>query len=189
MPNQDFVQIAQKLRRLERIMGGLAADAEQKAILFDGLSDFRSAEHDEISWPGNGQPGLPNRRALGRLLLRLRNSRHDYLEPELFSNASWDILLTLFVEGEAGQKPLPAKTICEDAKIPLATGERWMNQLAEQGLIRTERDAPDPRAGLVALSEDGVTSMERYIDCAGAAIYGMFVDMRIDAEIDGELVQ
>ncbi|RVQ68772.1 hypothetical protein EKN06_00620 [Croceicoccus ponticola] len=137
---------------------------------------------------GDRQPGPMDRRSLGRLLLKLRNSRHDHLEPELFSNASWDILLTLFVEGDAGRKPLPIKAICQDAKIPLATGERWLTLLSEQGLIQKERGAANPNAGMVVLSQEGISSMERYIDSAGAAIYAMFVDIRLDAEIDGHLV-
>lgn len=188
MPNQDFVLIAHKLRRLERIMGGLAADAERKAVLFDSSRDRDPVEPFASSVLGDRQPGPMDRRSLGRLLLKLRNSRHDHLEPELFSNASWDILLTLFVEGDAGRKPLPIKAICQDAKIPLATGERWLTLLSEQGLIQKERGAANPNAGMVVLSQEGISSMERYIDSAGAAIYAMFVDIRLDAEIDGHLV-
>ncbi|MDR7103017.1 hypothetical protein [Croceicoccus sp. BE223] len=186
MPNQDFIQIAQKLRRLEQIMGGLAADAEYKAVLFEESGLANTAEQRRIS-PSEDRGRDPmNRETMGRLLLKLRNSRHDHLEPELFSNASWDILLTLYVDGDAGRKPLPIKAICQDAKIPVATGERWLNLLFEQGLIR--RESPTQQDGLIMLSQPGVASMEHYIDSAGAAIYALFVEMRLGAEMEGDLV-
>lgn len=189
MPIQNFIQIAQKLRRLERIMGGLAADAEQKAVLFDGSCDDGYADRLEIAPLGDRFDSMMDRQRLGRLLLQLRNSRHDHLEPELFSNASWDILLTLFVEGEAGKKALSITTICNDAHIPVATGERWLSLLSEQALIRTEEAAADFQACTISLSPQGVAAMEQYIDSAGAAIYAMFVDMQVCAELDGQLAR
>jgi len=144
MPNQKFIEIAQKLRRLERMMGGLARDAEQKALVFDWKGNSDKAV--ESAKPKDRQLGSFDRPTLARLMLKLRDCRHELVEPELLSNVSWDILLTLFVEGEAGKKALTTKSVCIASKVPQTTGLRWLTMLEEDGLIRRYTVENDQRA-------------------------------------------
>ncbi|WP_066560999.1 MarR family transcriptional regulator [Croceicoccus bisphenolivorans] len=185
MANQKFIEIAQKLRRLERMMGGLAKDAEEKALLFDWRDNV---ERGKSGHPTNRTHAKADetfdRSTLGRLLLNLRDCRHEHLEPELFSNISWDILLTLFVDGDGGKKGLTTKAVCLSSKVAPATGSRWLALLEEEGLIRRYPSKADQRASMVELSSAGALMMEQYIDSAGSAIYALFVDMQIETAVE-----
>lgn len=190
MPNQKFAEIAQKLRRVERMIGGLAKDAEEKARIFHWSAEHGSGEVGKGAKPSRNQAGSAfDRLALARLLLTLKERRHDHLDAQQTSNISWEILLALFAEGEGGKKGLSTKSLCLTAKVPLTTGNRWISSLEEEGLVRRYGVEDDQRLSMVELSPAGALMMEQYLDSAGGAIYEMFIDMKLETVFDGVPVQ
>lgn len=195
MPSERFNEIARKLRRLERMMGGLADDAERKASLFgdDGAASPAGASHDEGAAGINASPRAGalkfDHESLAKLLLRLKQCRQVHMDDELFGNVSWDMLLTIFLEKNRQGSAIRSKVAILGANCPPTTGLRWLSLLEEEGLIRRFGADDDLRARLVELTDSGDQIMREYLDAAGSAIYETFVEMQVDASIQLETFQ
>lgn len=182
MSGKRFSEIATKLRRIERMMNGLAADAERKAVLFGEAgavgpsSDMRSKSTDAI-------PKF-DRASLARLLLKLKDCRLNHIENDMFSNVSWDMLLTLYVEEMATGGPVLTKAVILGAGCAQSTGSRWIGHLEEQGLIRRFGASEDQRARMVEITDQGVEIMDDYLEAAGAVIYEAWIDMQVESAVE-----
>jgi DNA-binding MarR family transcriptional regulator len=94
---------------------------------------------------------------IARRILAMRRLR-DRLLGDFFAEPSWDILLDLYVQSHEGR-------IVTVSQLSLATGAppttalRWINTMAEAGLLARRQDETDGRRVLVSLSERGEEAM------------------------------
>lgn len=99
---------------------------------------------------------LSVRRARG-----LRDVRKKLLGAECSSGPGWEVLLYMF-ESHVMQRRDTIGNVCDGTDIPATTALRWINRLAELGLITLWDDHLDSRRRFAALSATGVHTMTEY---------------------------
>jgi DNA-binding MarR family transcriptional regulator len=76
------------------------------------------------------------------------------------ANPGWRILIELYI-AEGDEKPLSVSDIWHISGIPNATTLRWLNLLAEHGLLVRKPDTNDRRRQWLGLTEYGFATVER----------------------------
>ena len=92
---------------------------------------------------------------------RLRQARADFLPPAMFGEPAFDILLALYIEGDA--QPVRISTLVDAAGTPMTTTLRWVNALEREQLVECEAQPSDRRTHMVRLSEHGRAKMNVYL--------------------------
>ena len=98
---------------------------------------------------------------------RARRLRKRYFGATI-SDASWDLLLTLYEAGLA-DRPLSISGAAKAADLPATTSLRWVHALADRGLITRIPDPTDERIARLELSGDTDKRMTAYLRKALAA--------------------
>jgi MarR family transcriptional regulator, temperature-dependent positive regulator of motility len=104
--------------------------------------------------------------ALGQIaqeivLLRQRRAA-VFGNSDLFGEPAWEIFLTLYSAHEAQQK-LSVTGVCEEARLPLATGLRWIDKLEKEGWVYRAADPVDRRRSWLNLTERALNVMRDYL--------------------------
>lgn len=97
-----------------------------------------------------------------RTIVRLREKRADFLDRQLFSDPTWDILLDLTAARLEG-KPVPVSSVCAATNVPLSTALRYVRSLVDAGLVRRWKDTEDRRRDMLELEEQTMQAMTRYL--------------------------
>jgi DNA-binding MarR family transcriptional regulator len=105
---------------------------------------------------GSGGPDLQARAAEE---LKLRRVRSRYFPPSIFGEAAWDLLLVLYVNDGVR---FSTRQLIENAGLAHSTGLRWVDYLAQQGLVARESHPTDLRTMRVSLSERARTGLNSY---------------------------
>jgi DNA-binding MarR family transcriptional regulator len=103
---------------------------------------------------------LPDPR-LVRSIIRQRQLRSDFFDPEIFADPAWDILLDL-AAARAEHQRVSVTSLCIASGVPSTTALRWIQQLTELGLIDRLADDRDRRRTFVSLSDVGAEILARY---------------------------
>jgi hypothetical protein len=99
-------------------------------------------------------------------IYRTRQQRARYFDAALFGEPAWDMLLDLFIARVRGAR-VSTTSLCLAAKVPQATGLRWVGELVKAGLARRYRAPDDARLKLVEISNEGFRLMRR---CVGDGV-------------------
>lgn len=97
-----------------------------------------------------------------RKLVRMREQRGQFLNPALFSDPMWDILLDL-TSARLEQKTVPVSSVCQAAGVPMSTALRQIRSLVDMGLIRRWSDPLDRRRDLLAINDEAMDAMRQYL--------------------------
>jgi FixJ family two-component response regulator len=97
-----------------------------------------------------------------RGIVRMREKRADFLDPQLFSDPTWDILLDL-TAARLEDKPVPVSSVCVATNVPLTTALRYVRSMVEAGLIRRWKDTKDRRRDLLELEDQTMVAMTKYL--------------------------
>lgn len=100
-------------------------------------------------------------------LLLARRARDDLLGRDLFSDPAWDMLLELYAAKLAG-RTMTLKQLALAVETPPSTAARWLSALDEHGLT-TLAGRPDEDGGLVSLSAEGLSKLDRLARRWGSA--------------------
>jgi FixJ family two-component response regulator len=95
-------------------------------------------------------------------VVRKRERRGDYLDKELFSDPTWDLLLDL-TSAKLEGVPVPVSSACAATHLPLSTALRYLRALTDAGMVRRWQDPGDRRRDLLELEETTMESMRRYL--------------------------
>jgi DNA-binding MarR family transcriptional regulator len=95
--------------------------------------------------------------ALARRALAMRRQRERVL-GEFFAEPAWDILLDLYVQSHEG-RTVTVSQLSLSTGAPPTTALRWINTMAEAGLLVRRPDEEDARRVLVSLTERGEDAM------------------------------
>lgn len=101
-----------------------------------------------------------------RAILKSRQRRADFLDPELFADPAWDILLDLTSARLEG-KPVPVSSACAAAAVPMSTALRHVRHLVESGLVKRWKDPQDKRRDLLELNDEAMKAMTGYFTAIG----------------------
>lgn len=91
-----------------------------------------------------------------------RRERNRHMDPALFGELNWDILLDLFVHHGLGKK-VSVTSACIASAGPPTTALRHLNLLQELGYITREVSKVDKRVAYVSLSEKGIRDIAAYL--------------------------
>lgn len=103
---------------------------------------------------------------LVRAMVRSRQKRAEFLDPELFAEPAWDILLDLTSARLEG-KVVPVSSACAAANVPMTTALRYIRHLVDAGLVRRWKDETDARRYLLEMEDSTMEAMTRYIADVG----------------------
>lgn len=98
---------------------------------------------------------------------RARGLRHRFLDPELFGEPAWDILLDLY-SANLAQKRVAVGSVCIASGVPATTAIRWLKVMETKGLVRRLPDPTDARRTFVELSPEVTAHMDALFVALGA---------------------
>ena len=93
--------------------------------------------------------------------LRLRKFRSDIFSDGIFHDASWDIILDLYVNHD---RHISISSACIASGSPSTTALRHIKDLEMRGYLFRHPDPTDNRRCFVNLSPDAVRKVERWVD-------------------------
>ncbi|MCW1400943.1 response regulator [Novosphingobium sp. MW5] len=111
---------------------------------------------------GKSQPTPSDLIVLARSMIKARQLRFDFLDAELFSDPSWDILLELTC-ATLEAKPIPSASACAASNAPMTTALRHISRLVETGMVIRENDPGHGRRIFLSLSDGALLSMTSYL--------------------------
>jgi DNA-binding MarR family transcriptional regulator len=155
------------LLRLTEQVGQIAAQLDRLSA-GDGPSFRLESPADEFHGEGGNErrllrtprPPLPDPR-LVRLIIRQRQLRNQFVDPELFADPAWDILLDL-TAARAEHQRVSVTSLCIASGVPPTTALRWISQMVEAGLLERIEDETDRRRAFIQLSDKAADAMARY---------------------------
>jgi DNA-binding MarR family transcriptional regulator len=98
-----------------------------------------------------------------RSAIQARARRGFHLNPELFADPAWDMLLELYAAA-LSQRKLTVSRLGERSGVPMTTALRWISTLEREGLIDRVHDRLDGRRVFLTLSDKGERAMSAYFD-------------------------
>jgi DNA-binding MarR family transcriptional regulator len=110
--------------------------------------------------PACGEAALPDPRMV-RQIIANRQARARFLDPELFGDPAWDMLLDLTAAHGEGAR-VSVTSLCIAAGVPATTALRWLTQMVESGIFLRLPDPADRRRAFIALSERALAAMAGY---------------------------
>ena len=108
-------------------------------------------------------PGNARTTSLARHIHACRQDRVAQFGPDLFAEPAWDIMLTLFV-AEKEHFRLKISSVCHESGVALTTALRWIDRLAELGLVQRRENTVDKRSSYLELTKVGLQKMETVLE-------------------------
>jgi DNA-binding MarR family transcriptional regulator len=94
-----------------------------------------------------------------RAHIKARRQRERFLDPALFADAVWDILLDL-AASRLEERPVSVSSLCIAASVPTTTALRTIKQLVDRGLLHRRGDPSDARRTYIGLSAQAARAMD-----------------------------
>jgi len=154
--------IANRLDKLDSAGEGWGQKAGGGAFRFESPGDGYRAEDTLITKPKlrQSRPPLPDAR-LVRQIIQQRSARSKFLDPELFADPAWDMLLDL-TAARVEHNRVSVTSLCIASGVPPTTALRWIGQMVEDGLFDRVEDDADRRRAFIQLSDRAADAMARY---------------------------
>ena len=116
--------------------------------------DSPSQKEDMIS-------GSRDMEQLVRATIIAHRRRRGLFSQDLFADPAWDVLLIVTL-AECRQQRLAVSKLCTEVDAPITTALRWINTLAEYGVLVRRDDPTDKRRKYVELSDEARERMSEY---------------------------
>jgi len=97
-----------------------------------------------------------------RLILKHRKMRRGHLPEQIFGEPGWEMLLDLFIHMNLG-KAVNISSMCLATNAPKTTALRYIELLAEMGLIQKVASPHDGRITYVKLTPKAYVSLGTYL--------------------------
>jgi DNA-binding MarR family transcriptional regulator len=108
---------------------------------------------------------------LAQLITRARRRRADFLSADLFAEPGWEMLLALYEANCAGHR-LTSTNLCAASNAPPTTALRWLENLAQLGLVSRRKNPLDARIVFIELEPNARTKIEAYLCDVWILLYG-----------------
>ena len=142
---------ANRLLALSEQVSRVAQSLAQLAVGGPGAAEGANSNTDEL------QVALES---VARVI-RARSVRALYIPTEMFADPVWDIMLHLF-HAEIVHRRVSTSSACLASRLPERVGLRWLNTMAEHGLVEMEPDLDDSGNGSVELVPEVSRALRRY---------------------------
>jgi len=137
-------------------------NVEQSAFGFRAEDKPRVGDKTKIQIRRPARSGLPDPRWV-KQIIREREIREKYFDPQLFADPAWDMILDLLL-AQSEFRRISVTSLCTASKVPPTTALRWIAQMVEMGVFRREEDDQDKRRAFISLSESGLASAASYFN-------------------------
>ena len=94
-------------------------------------------------------------------IIDARQMRAKFLDPDLFADPAWSILLDLY-RADLAQHRISTTSLYFGSGVPVTTALRWLAALEGRGLASRTQDPLDGRRQFVTLTQDAIAAMSRY---------------------------
>lgn len=150
--SRRLAQLSEEVGRIARALASLSANdvAAATAIDLPAAPRHRDAAADL---------------ALLRSIIRMRRLREQFLDPALFADPAWDMLLDL-AAAEIERRSVAVSSLCIAASVPATTALRWIATMTEHELLVRRPDPEDGRRVFIALGERASAAMSAYLAAA-----------------------
>ena len=93
--------------------------------------------------------------------IKMRQLRHEFLNPAMFGEPAFDMLLALYVtKAEPGILPLPALSTL--VGVPETCAARWLKLLVSEGLALSVGGYGEPGSIHAAITDKGRIVLDEY---------------------------
>ena len=120
---------------------------------------------DEPSGSNATAPTPQQLAIFAKRLLDLRRSRGRFLDPDMFGEPAWDMILALYI-ASIEQYRLKVTDLVNESRVPASTGLRWIRRLQEAGLIVRHENPLDGRINFLEISEGGIQKVSSLLEFA-----------------------
>ncbi len=103
-----------------------------------------------------------------RAVISERRLRDRFLDPDLFGEPAWDMLLDLYA-ARLEHARVSVSSLCIAAAVPSTTALRWLRTLTDCGLVERRADPHDKRRVFIELGDGAATGMNGYFAALAAA--------------------
>jgi DNA-binding MarR family transcriptional regulator len=125
-----------------------------------------------VSRGRTGDAPLPHElAALGRRILSARRLREKFFAGDLFAEPGWEMLLSLYEANASGHR-LTSTNLCRASNAPSTTALRWIENLAELGLVRRRKNPLDARVVFIELEPHANVAIASYLCDFWVLMYG-----------------
>ncbi|MFN3775732.1 hypothetical protein BSZ14_16375 [Sphingomonas sp. Sph1(2015)] len=100
---------------------------------------------------------------IGSILRAAREGIGGFLNPDLFADPAFDMLLFIFLEEEAGRS-VETSACYRASGVPRTTAVRWINMLVSMGMFHSTPHPTDRRLALLSLSEGTRASVRQWLE-------------------------
>lgn len=107
-------------------------------------------------------PGRFRLASLAKHILASRADRSIVLDPDLFAEPAWDILLSLYV-ANVESCPMQVSWVCNESGVAATTALRWIDRLIELRLVRRHQNPGDARSSFLELDKEGRQKMDQIL--------------------------
>lgn len=151
-------QVGQIAGRLERMAPGQRAGGG--AFRFESPVPNWKGEGEDYAVDRSRKAAMPDPQVLRRII-KARQARARFFDPELFADPAWDMLLDL-AAARGERRQVSVTSLCIAAGVPATTALRWIGQMVEAGLLVRVQDPEDRRRAFIALADSAAEAMARY---------------------------
>lgn len=109
--------------------------------------------------PPHGQENMQEALAA---LIALRRARHRHLPADIFSNASYDMLLDLYENSLKG-RAISLTSLATVTGVPLSTAVRRVEELEARGYCKRHTDPSDGRRFMMKITDAGKAIVEKML--------------------------
>ena len=97
--------------------------------------------------------------------MAIRDSRAAVLDPSLFGEPAWNILLALYVA--AGERyALSISALCAESGAPATTAARSIGRLLELRMVRRVPNPSDNRSAYIELTDETAAKLTELLESA-----------------------
>ncbi len=154
-------QEAPHLRLLAGRVSRIARTLAETTDTAPGLGRLRSPTDDFHPTPRAVATAAPVTARAVRAVIAGRRLRDRFLDPDLFGEPAWDMLLDLYA-ARLEHARVSVSSLCIAAAVPSTTALRWLRTLTESGLVERRPDPHDKRRVFIELGEDAAAGMNGY---------------------------
>ena len=102
---------------------------------------------------------------LAKRIKAIRDSRAAVLDPSLFGEPAWNILLALYVA--AGERyALSISALCAESGAPATTAARSIGRLLELRMVRRVSNPSDNRSAYIELTDETAAKLTELLESA-----------------------
>ena len=110
-----------------------------------------------------------HRLAIARIILETRSRRRAVFPGVRFGEASWDMILDLYIADQTGQQ-VDVSGLCIASNAPTTTALRHIETLVDRGYVIRQGDQNDGRRTFLLAADRLRVAVERWLDMHIAAV-------------------